>query len=301
MLEIRPAETEEDITAFLAIRAAVDPEFPMTRESFDDERTTPGRLDVVALVDGEHVGCGFVERLYGDPQSTTATVSVRVLAPFRRRGIGTALLAHVSAHAVELGATELYTGVRAEAGELVAFYTAHGFVEVGRMQDVELVPAEARVTVAPPPGIELVALAGREDLDAGMYDVALESDPDVPAARPAETGSFERWRERHLGTLVIRELSFAALEGGAVVGYAIVGRSTSGEPSHWMTGVRRDRRGRGVATALKSAQIAAAREAGVPVLRAQNDLANAAMRRVNERLGYRPRTEFVYLARPARV
>ena len=301
MLEIRPAETEEDVGAFLAIRAAVDPDFPMTRESFDAERTTPGRLDVVALVDGEHAGCAFVERQFGDPQSTTATVSVRVLAPFRRRGIGTKLLEHVSAHAVEFGATELYTGARSEAPDLIAFYTAHGFVEVNRMQDVELVPAEARVSVAPPPGIELVALTGREDLEAGMYEVAREAEPDVPTARPAEAGSFEFWRRRDLGPLAIRELSFAALEGGEVVGYAIVGRSSSGEPTHWMTGVRRDRRGRGIAMALKSAQIVAAREAGVPVLRTQNDFANAAMRRVNEKLGYRPRMEFVHLARPVRV
>ena len=298
MLEIRPAESEEDIAAFLAIRAAVDPDFPMTRESFDDERTTPGRLDVVALAGGEHAGCGFVERQYGDPRTTTATVSVRVLERFRRRGIGTTLLEHVSAHAVELGATELYTGARSEAADLIAFYTAHGFAEVNRMQDVELVPAEAKVSVAPPPGIELVAVVGREDLEAGMYEVAQEADPDVPAARPAETGSFEQWRRRHLGPLAIRELSFAALAADDVVGYALVGRSSSGEPEHWMTGVRRDHRGRGIATALKSAAIAAAREAGVPVLRAQNDLANAAMRRVNEKLGYRPRTEFVHLARP---
>ena len=132
-------------------------------------------------------------------------------------------------------------------------------------------------------------------------EVAREAEPDVPAARPAEAGSFEYWRQRNLGPLAIRELSFAALDGDEVVGYAIVGRSSSGEATHWMTGVRRDHRGRGIATALKSAQIAAAREAGVPVLRAQNDLPNAAMRRVNERLGYRTHTEFVYLARPARV
>jgi mycothiol synthase len=301
VLEIRPVETEEDIEAFLAIRAAVDPELPMTRESFDAERSAPGRLDLVALLDGEHVACAFVERLLGDPQSTTATVSVRVLAPFRRRGIGTKLLDHVSAHAVELDATELYTGARSEAADLIAFYKAHRFVEVDRIQDVELVPAEATVSIAPPPGVELVALAGREDLEAGMYEVALESESDVPAARPAAVGSFEYWRRRKFGPLAIRELSFAALEGGEVVGYAIVGRSNSGEPTHWMTAVRRSCRGRGIATALKSAQIAAAREAGVAVLRAQNDLPNAAMRRVNEKLGYRPRTEFVYLVRPIRM
>jgi hypothetical protein len=37
------------------------------------------------------------------------------------------------------------------------------------------------------------------------------------------------------------------------------------------------------------------------VLRAQNDLGNAAMRRVNEKLGYRPRLEWLHLAGPLRV
>jgi GNAT superfamily N-acetyltransferase len=132
----------------------------------------------------------------------------------------------------------------------------------------------------------------------------------VSRLRPGSTSSRSRavrtsrpgcTRSLNLGPLAIRELSFAALEGGEVVGYAIVGRSASGEPTHWMTGVRRSCRGRGIAAALKSAQIAAAREAGVAVLRAQNDLPNAAMRRVNEKLGYRPRTEFVYLVRPVRM
>jgi hypothetical protein len=49
---------------------------------------------------------------------------------------------------------------------------------------------------------------------------------------------------------------------------------------------------------LKRAQIVATRDARIPVLRTQNDLANAAMRRVTEKLGYRPRLEWVHLAGP---
>ena len=63
---------------------------------------------------------------------------------------------------------------------------------------------------------------------------------------------------------------------------------------------RGGRAGRGIATALKQAQIAAARAAGVRYLRTQNDLANAAMRRVNERLGYERRFEWVHLGGPLR-
>jgi hypothetical protein len=53
-----------------------------------------------------------------------------------------------------------------------------------------------------------------------------------------------------------------------------------------MTGVARSERGRGIALALKEAQIAGAKAAGWKRLRTQNDLANAPMRRVNEKLGY---------------
>lgn len=68
--------------------------------------------------------------------------------------------------------------------------------------------------------------------------------------------------------------------------------------NHWMTGVARAARGRGIAVALKQAQIAAAKADGWAFLRTQNDLANAAMRAVNEKLGYERRFEWVHLVGP---
>jgi RimJ/RimL family protein N-acetyltransferase len=65
-----------------------------------------------------------------------------------------------------------------------------------------------------------------------------------------------------------------------------------------MTGVARSYRGRGIALALKQAQIVAAKEAGLRYLRTQNDLANASMRRVNEKLGYVRKFEWVHLGGP---
>ena len=57
-------------------------------------------------------------------------------------------------------------------------------------------------------------------------------------------------------------------------------------------------RGRGVAYAVKQHQAAAARAAGWRRLRTQNDLANVPMLRVNEKLGYRPKFEWVHLTGP---
>jgi RimJ/RimL family protein N-acetyltransferase len=65
-----------------------------------------------------------------------------------------------------------------------------------------------------------------------------------------------------------------------------------------MTGVSRRARGRGIARALKLAQIRAAQAAGFRQLRTQNDVANAPMRRVNQRLGYRVRLAWIHLGGP---
>jgi RimJ/RimL family protein N-acetyltransferase len=49
---------------------------------------------------------------------------------------------------------------------------------------------------------------------------------------------------------------------------------------------------------LKSTQIAWAKERGLERLRATNELRNASMRRINERLGYRPAVGRVHLRGP---
>jgi GNAT superfamily N-acetyltransferase len=63
-------------------------------------------------------------------------------------------------------------------------------------------------------------------------------------------------------------------------------------------GVARRARGRGIARALEQAQITAAKGSELRYLRIQNDLGNAAMRRVNEKLGYERKFDWVHLAGP---
>lgn len=164
------------------------------------------------------------------------------------------------------------------------------------MQDVELELNEANGAVDIPEGIEIVPI--EEAHEPGMHSVSIEADADIPTSTPIRTGDLDRWRERNLGPLALRKLSFAALVGEEIVGFAIAGKCVPGIAEHWMTGVKRNWRGRGIAVALKQAQIAAAKAAGLERLRTQNDLANAPMRRVNEKLGYRSRLEWIQFAGP---
>jgi len=132
-LAIRPLQSEDDVAAFIAIREAVDPEHPMTRESLEDARKGAHRLDVVAWQGAQAVGCAFAEHQWGDPASTTGYFSIRVLAEHRRHGVGTALLTRVSEHVRGFGGLDLNAQFRSEATDQQAFLEHHGFHEVGRM------------------------------------------------------------------------------------------------------------------------------------------------------------------------
>jgi len=81
-----------------------------------------------------------------------------------------------------------------------------------------------------------------------------------------------------------------ALVNGEVVGYAGLRRRGTAFPigENMLTAVRRPWRGRGIAIALKLAQIERARAAGIEQLFTTNLEENVGMREVNKRLGYRP-------------
>jgi mycothiol synthase len=296
VITVRPVVTEDDVDAYLAVRVRVHPETPVPRAVFLEDRKRAGQLDLLAERDGEPVGAASVNRFSGSVDGEFAYVTLRVVAERRRLGVGTMLHLRASEHARLLGKTRFYAVVRGDDGDSRGYYAARGYEELGRMQDVELDLATANGEPEVPPGVRLVQAV--EEHDRGAWEVALEAEADIPSGEPIRTGEFETWRAREFDGLVSRELSFVALDGESVIGYALLQRFTDDTFQHSMTGVSRAARRRGVALALKQMQIAAARAAGLRYLRAQNDLGNAAMRRINDKLGYRKRYEWVHLGGP---
>jgi len=296
MIDVRAVASEADVEVYLDVRNRVHPQTPMSREWVVEQRQKPDNLDLLAALDDVPVGVATVSKFSGDAGGELAYATIRVLQESRRRGVGTALFAAASEHARSLGKSATMTVVRNDDVDSLTFYAARGFEERGRMQDVTLDLATAEVVVEVPEGIEIVPIS--EEHERGVYAVALEAEPDIPAATPLVPGAFEEWRTRLFGDLIIRDLSCVALQEGRVVGYAILGRHSADTADHWMTGVARSARGRGIASAMKRAQIASAKAAGWSFLRTQNDLGNVAMRAVNEKLGYERRFEWVHLIGP---
>jgi len=174
--------------------------------------------------------------------------------------------------------------------ESLAWTERRGFVEVGRNSMLVLdLRAIEPPAVVPPQGIEIVTWAERTGVEREMYAVAQEAYPDVPGEEEAEVAPFEEWLSMDMqGASDRPEATFLALADGEVVAYAKLALSLA-RPAvamHDMTGVRRAWRGRGIAAALKAAEIAWAKEQGYERLETQNEERNEPIRRLNERYGY---------------
>lgn len=290
-LAIAPAETDADLEAMIAVRAQVTPEArPQVENLRHNLEATDGLSYLVARLATEPVACGFVE-----PSSASfAPADVAVVPTFRRRGIGAAMLGEVSGRARGLGKDELQFEVKESDVESLGFLERRGYAQVGAEKAVslELGGIEAPPVEAPP-GIRIVSRAEEPELLEGMYEVSAEAGADIPGN--VGTPTFAEWRAHEIDKPSRRpELSFAALAGEEVVGYAAL-QVFGDEAHHGLTAVKRAWRRRGIATALKRAEIAAAKQAGIRRLITGSEERNLPMRRLNEKLGFRPAPEWSVL------
>jgi mycothiol synthase len=120
--------------------------------------------------------------------------------------------------------------------------------------------------------------------------VAVEAYADVPDGEGDVMESFEDWLAHDMqGSGDRPAATFVALAGDEVVGYAKFSL-TDAQPTvafHDMTGVKRAWRGKGIAGALKRAEIGWAKANGYERLETGNEERNEPIRRLNESLGYR--------------
>jgi GNAT superfamily N-acetyltransferase len=256
--------------------------------------------DLLARENGAVLGSGFAAVFSG--LRDRVTVFVTVPPPHRRRGAGTALYRALSDWARDRGLEALTAVVADNDPKSLGFASARGFVEERREKGVALdLTAIDPPHPEPPPGVEIVTWAERPELARGLYEVSVEASPDVPGYEDEVHERFETWLAHDMqGPGDRPEATFVAVAGEDVVGYAKLSLNTVRSTSayHDLTAVRRAWRGKGVARALKTAQIAWAKANGYEQLRTQNDERNAAMRKLNAELGYQPSIGRIFLRGP---
>lgn len=306
-LVIRAVTTDADLEVLARIVNATTPEDPTDLDEIHwSDVTYPGSTRFVAELDGRVVGAATVGRIYMYPPEHPALWGfIGVLPEARRQGIGERLLCEISNAARAAGKSALHIACNEDRPEGIEFLVHRGFTELERSKSVKLDLGGLPVPIVEaPPGIELTTLAARPDLVAGVHQVALEAFDDIPGGdEPMAVGDIAEFRARDVDrALIPKDAFFAALDGGSgrVVGYAslmLLPGSTT-RAYHDMTAVLRSYRGRGIARALKLATIAWAIEHGLTVLETGNDEANAPMRALNARLGYRPMADEIAMRGP---
>jgi len=292
-VEVRRAESDADLEAWIHVRRVVLPnESAGTVELLRAElKAKPERRFLIAELECEIVGNGLVDRSdLGDRFG----VKVRVLPHARRRGVGTALLRELVAHASKFGHDKLSTHLEEEASR--PFAERFGFRETDRQ--VEQVRTLGRELPPGPPlpdGIDVVAVADRPTLLRDAYPLACEGYHDMALEGPARI-SLDDWL-RYEATLP--EGSFVALAGDEIVGYSgLMRHDNPGVAEDGLTVVRHDWRRRGLARALKRMELAWAAGNDFQEVVTWTQRGNDGMRRINELLGYEYRSITVTMVAP---
>ena len=298
-LAIASAETDEDLEALIAVRRIVTPRArPIVANLRHALDSSEAKLRfIVARLGDEPVACGFVEGPVGD----FAPADIAVVPDRRKLGIGSAILAYISQRARDLGKEALQFEVKKSDEDSRSFLERRGFEKVGGEEAVSLSLGAAQPSSAPPDGIRIVSRRDWHDVVEAMYEVYVECTQDVPGSSGVMT--LEAWRALEIERPSRSpDLSLVALDRDGVVGYAVA--DIFGDDGyHGFTAVKRAWRRRGVATALKRAQIAAATEIGLKRLVTGSEERNMPMRLLNEKLGYQPDPELsvVVLRGPVQV
>jgi mycothiol synthase len=278
MITIRPVESDGDVQAWIDVRRAVVPMESAGTVAQQRARTPPTTLLILAELDGRLAGSGIsgVSDL-----RDRAFVAPRVLPELRRRGVGTALLRALAAHAEGLRVDKATAGVTDPGSR--SFAERFGFREVDSQVEQVRMLAEPPVVGPLPAAVDVVTIAERPELLEAAYPLACEGWADFATVAPATLDLLD-WL-RNEATLPAG--SFVALADGEIVGYSgLCAHDVDGVAEDGLTVVRRDWRRRGLGAALKQRELGWAAANGYREVVTWTQNGNDGMRALNARLGY---------------
>lgn len=271
----------DDAAAILAVTDPIELTAFATPQSFRsmlERETSPSTERLLAELDGTVVAWA-PSGIHGDG---SAWFWIGVGGAHRGRGIGRELYTRIEQRVRGLAAPLLRTQINDEDGR--GFLERRGFERsnVMRLQMLDLTTANLPVAQA---GVSL------RDIDpASLRVLFLEGHADIPSRAPRAAFTDEDFKREVLDSETLdRDASSVLLEGDEPVAFAlVVSNREHGRAGAQMTTVRRDRRGSGLAYAVKVASLHRAKAVGLRTMLTANDLENEAMLAVNRKLGFEP-------------
>lgn len=251
---------------------------------------------LAAGADGRPLGTAFLRvPAVGD----SGEVELHVHPAERRKGVGTRLLETVTAAAGELGLGGVLTDAVAEGSAGERFCAARGLRRVLALTYTRLELTGAESVADPVPGYRLVQWEGTvPDELAETFARSRRAMDDMPmdeAGYVPQPWNVERLHAiadavEKRGETLFTVAAVAA--DGEIAGFTelVVPGDGTGDGQHYGTGVLPEHRGHGLARWMKADTISRARSRfpRLSGLLADTADSNAAMRRTNESLGYRP-------------
>lgn len=292
----------EDVPGLVRLLRAVHVDFVNTeaavRHNLAGDTPAARRRFWVAEADGEIVGRARASFEIFSSEQGTALVNISVHPARRRRRLGSALYALAEEHLIAEGARRILATADQPAGR--PFLEAHGFrhthttaVSKVRPAAIDLAELAKLEAARAEEGLRLVPLASVRGRPRDVFELHVAALADVPSDTPFDDIDYDDWlRTDWSFPSITDEGSFVVLDGERPVSIAFLVADLEGRrAANAMTGTLRDFRGRGLARLVKLAAIRWAAAQGIERIVAHNDATNAAMLRVNRRLGYEPYSE----------
>jgi len=300
------AATSADYPVLVALNKASYPDYGETEEewrhwdeTWDHEKYFKSR--VVAEDGGRVVGIGLVNHMRWAFVPTKYRIDITVHPEHRGRGHGGALYeALLDQVRARLGKT-VAASAKESMADGVRFLTERGFREVKRDWESRLFVKGfdfARFAIADDrvakQGIRITALADEMERDGSALQKAFELNEDcrmdIPSVDPPTRHTFEEFRRDEIDAPnALLDAFFIAIDtDGRYLGVSNMFRSLDNPSFLWqgITGVRRDARGKGIATALKLRTVRYAIDSGVEHIKTWNDVHNRPMLSINEAMGF---------------
>lgn len=227
-------------------------------------------------------------------------------AKWLRAGVGDLLFDRLMKDLREANAITVWARSYVSQTALLAFLAARGFVETSRVWDLRLTVSEAEHSDFLPAieqvaarGLVITTLADERQRDPdrlrklhAFLNLVKADDPQRQPFSPIPFDAVVRWFEK---SYVLPDACFIAKHGADYIGFAdlILFEALPGGAKSGFTGVKREYRRQGVATALKLRAIEYARAHGYQTIRAFTPTANRAMLALNEKLGFQRRFGYV--------
>ncbi len=286
----------EDLPAIQSVQnAAVPMRAHSLHEYQNDVTNLEGRFDrhfLVAELEGRIVGAADYHHFAGAYHPHKFGLELFVDPQHQGGGIGRALFDAALDALAPLEPISLSVQVREDEPSAIHFAATRGFLEVKRDFD-SLLELQHFNMPEPRHALEGVRLVSWRKADSAerrreLHKVFEEIRVDVPRTEPPTPITYEFFEKEILNDAEwLAEVSFCALREDRIIGFTGAFKGArDGWVDQWLTGIKREARGQGLATALKIKQIERVKALGFTTIRTDNDSRNAAMLAVNTKLGF---------------